>query len=51
VHAVGLEAPLREVLDLMLTYDINHVPVVDEKGRPVGIISRFDLLKPLRAQV
>jgi CBS domain-containing protein len=50
VHAVGLEAPLREVLDLMLTYDINHVPVVDEAGRPVGIISRFDLLKPLQAQ-
>lgn len=51
VHAVGLEAPLREVLDLMLTYGINHVPVVDEKGRPVGIVSRLDLLRPLRAQV
>jgi len=47
VHAVRPEAPLREVLDLMLTYDINHVPVVDEEGRPVGIISRFDLLRPL----
>jgi CBS domain-containing protein len=47
VHRVQPEAPLREVLDLMLTYDINHVPVVDEEGRPVGIISRFDLLRPL----
>jgi CBS domain-containing protein len=50
VHAVGLEAPLKEVLDLMLTYDINHVPVVDGEGRPVGIVSRFDLLRPLQAQ-
>jgi predicted transcriptional regulator len=24
---------------------------VDEAGRPVGIISRFDLLRPLQAQV
>ncbi|WP_235283865.1 CBS domain-containing protein [Thermus sp. 2.9] len=33
VHAVGPEEPLARVLDLMLTYDINHVPVVDEGGQ------------------
>jgi len=47
VHAVGPEEPLKRVLDLMLTYDINHVPVVDKEGRPIGIVSRFDLVKLL----
>nr|WP_279231691.1 CBS domain-containing protein [Thermus thalpophilus] len=51
VHAVGPEEPLGRVLDLMLTYDINHVPVVDEGGKPVGIISRFDLLRLLQARL
>lgn len=48
VHAVGPEAPLSQVLEIMLEYDINHVPVVDAEGRPVGIITRFDLLRLLR---
>ncbi len=47
VHAVGPEEPLKRVLDLMLTYDINHVPVVDKEGRPMGIVSRFDLVRLL----
>ncbi|MGC8967396.1 MAG: CBS domain-containing protein [Thermus sp.] len=47
VHAVGPEEPLKRVLDLMLTYDINHVPVVDKEGRPIGIVSRFDLVRLL----
>ncbi|MEN2982100.1 MAG: CBS domain-containing protein [Thermus sp.] len=51
VHAVGLEDPLAQVLERMLAYDINHVPVVDEEQRPLGIISRFDLLRLLRQRV
>jgi len=51
VHAVGSEEPLARVLERMLTYDINHVPVVDREGRPIGIISRFDLLKLLQARL
>ncbi|AMA75893.1 signal transduction protein [Thermus parvatiensis] len=46
VHAVAPEDPLSRVLELMLLYDINHVPVV-EGGKPIGIISRFDLLRLL----
>ncbi|GAA6733469.1 CBS domain-containing protein [Thermus oshimai] len=48
VHTVAPEAPLEEVLRLMLDYDINHVPVVDGEGRPLGIITRFDLLRLLK---
>ncbi|GAB5602470.1 hypothetical protein FJNA_09950 [Thermus sp. FJN-A] len=51
VHAVGPEAPLREVLETMLAYDINRIPVVDGEGRPVGIVSRFDLLRFLQDRV
>lgn len=47
VHGVAPEDPLSRVLELMLLYDINHVPVVEE-GRPMGIVSRFDLLRLLR---
>lgn len=51
VHAVGPEEPLSRVLELMLAYDINHVPVVDGEGRPLGIITRFDLLRLLRPRL
>ncbi|SDE71595.1 CBS domain-containing protein [Thermus arciformis] len=47
VHAVGPEAPLRQALEVMLAYDINRVPVVDEEGKPLGVLARFDLLKAL----
>lgn len=47
VHGVAPEDSLSRVLELMLLYDINHVPVV-EGGRPIGIVSRFDLLRFLR---
>lgn len=51
VHAVGPEEPLSRVLELMLAYDINHVPVVDGEGKPMGIITRFDLLRLLQSQL
>ncbi|WP_038068937.1 CBS domain-containing protein [Thermus scotoductus] len=51
VHAVGPEEPLSRVLELMLAYDINHVPVVDGEGEPMGIITRFDLLRLLQSQL
>jgi len=51
VHAGGPEEPLSRVLELMLAYDINHVPVVDGEGKPLGIITRFDLLRLLQSQL
>lgn len=51
VHAVGPEEPLTRVLEIMLEYDVNHVPVVDPEGKPLGIITRFDLLRLLRPRL
>lgn len=47
VHAVGPEASLRQALEVVLAYEINRVPVVDEEGRLLGVLARFDLLKAL----
>jgi CBS domain-containing protein len=47
VVTVSPEASLERVLALMLKHDINRIPVV-QRGRVVGIISRFDLLKVMR---
>jgi len=51
VVSVPLGTNLEEVARLMVERRIGSVLVVDEAGRPVGIISRFDLLRPLQAQV
>lgn len=51
VYSVGPEEPLSRILELMLAYDINHVPVVDGQGKPLGMVTRFDLLRLLRSQV
>jgi CBS domain-containing protein len=35
---------LREVVDLMATYDLGALPVIDSEGLPVGVVSATDLL-------
>jgi len=50
VHTVRDDAPLREILDVMLKRDIKHVPVLRE-GEVVGMVSRFDLLKAIRTKL
>jgi len=42
VHAVNRETPLRDVAEIMARNEISGVPVVDENGRVVGIISEKD---------
>lgn len=37
------EQPLSEALDMMDTHDISGLPVVDENGRPVGILTNRDV--------
>jgi len=37
------EQPLREALALMREHDISGVPVTDERGRPVGILTSRDM--------
>jgi CBS-domain-containing membrane protein len=44
VFSVKRETPLTEVAELMARENISGVPVIDEKGKPAGIISEKDFL-------
>lgn len=46
----ALSDPIDRVLEVMLSEEIKHVPVLDEGGRPVGMIARHDLLKMLASE-
>src|SRR5512143_28885 len=41
---VSPDATIEEAERLLDVYDITGLPVVDEQGRPVGVISQTDLL-------
>ena len=47
--SVHPDTPLREVARLMLDKGITAVPVVDDNGEPIGIVSEGDLIRPERA--
>ncbi len=47
VVATRFEDPLHEAAYQMLDNAIRHVPVVDEHGRVVGMVSIRDLLRPI----
>src|SRR5215471_12800765 len=47
--SVHPDTPLREVARLMLDKGITAVPVVDDNGAPIGIVSEGDLIRPERA--
>src|SRR5262249_54283874 len=49
VVSVHPDTPLREVARLMLDKRITAVPVVDDNGAPMGIVSEGDLIRPERA--
>ncbi|KAG1675367.1 hypothetical protein FOA52_012286 [Chlamydomonas sp. UWO 241] len=40
-------SPVRVAADLMLANNIRRLPVVDDQGLPVGIVSKSDIFKPL----
>lgn len=43
VVTVGPDDPVEEAARLMLTHDVGGLPVVDDEGRLVGIITRSDI--------
>jgi CBS domain-containing protein len=49
VVSVHPDTALRDIAKLMLDKGITAVPVVDENGAPIGIVSEGDLIRPERA--
>lgn len=43
------DLPIKTVIDLVVKNYIGCVPIVDENGRPVGMITKRDLVEPLAA--
>jgi CBS domain-containing protein len=48
VHCVSAELGLDALADLFLRQDISGAPVVDPAGRPIGVVTKTDLLRALR---
>jgi CBS domain-containing membrane protein len=44
---VGEDTPLAEIIRLFREHRINRTPVLNERGRLVGIVTRGDVLRPL----
>jgi CBS domain-containing protein len=45
VVSVNVDDTIDHAIDLMVKHRISGLPVLDQKGRPVGIVSEFDLLE------
>jgi CBS domain-containing protein len=45
VVSISPSAKISEAIKLMLKHKISGLPVVDGKGRPVGILTEGDLLR------
>jgi CBS domain-containing protein len=48
--SISAEATVREALGLMIDRGFSIAPVIDEAGRPVGVLSRTDILVHDREQ-
>jgi CBS domain-containing protein len=42
--SIRRDASIREALELLTDYGFGAAPVIDEAGRPVGVVSRTDVL-------
>jgi len=45
IPRVHPEDPLGKALQVLLTTEVRHLPVVDRENRVVGILTRSDFLK------
>jgi CBS domain-containing protein len=43
VVTVGPQEPIRKAADRMITYNVHHLPVVDDEERVIGMLSTTDL--------
>ncbi len=49
VISVTPDTPVRKVASLLVKHRIGAVPVIDDGGAPIGIVSESDLIRPDRA--
>jgi CBS domain-containing protein len=42
--SIGRDTTIRETAEFFMTHGIHTAPVIDEAGRPIGVVSRTDLL-------
>lgn len=49
-QTIHVNAPISEAARLMVNHHISRLPVLDDQGELVGIISRHDLLRALHTQ-
>ncbi len=45
------ETPAKVALDMMINFGFRHLPVVDEKGVLIGVVSIRDLTKPFAGEI
>ncbi|MEA2016778.1 MAG: CBS domain-containing protein [Actinomycetota bacterium] len=47
VRTVKKDTPVSEISNIMIKYNINRVPVMDDGGNIIGIITRADIVKSM----
>ncbi len=47
IHTVREDTPVQDIATLMIERNVNRVPVLDDKGKLTGIVSRQDIIKSL----
>lgn len=47
VVTAALDSPFKELVGLMIAHEVSAIPVVDQAGRPVGVVSEEDLATKL----
>ena len=47
IKTVKPSSTLAEAAKIMIEMEVRHIPVVDEAGRPVGILSIRDLIESI----
>ncbi|UNC92513.1 CBS domain-containing protein [Candidatus Contubernalis alkaliaceticus] len=45
VQTVRTDTPFKEIEEIMVEYDIGRLPVADDRGKLLGIVTRTDVLK------
>ncbi len=39
------DTPVSEIAELMVSHKVNRIPIIDDNNRPIGIVTRADIVK------